>query len=71
MGYNRPTFKKEKAEVRMSQEQNVGQLDSIISITLGTLALAEVIYAFIDKSFLLWMALIPIAVLVPFFLKRG
>lgn len=56
----------------MAEEQrNVGQIDSIIRIILGIVALVSVIYNFIGDGLFPIYILVVVIVLVPFFLKTG
>jgi len=55
----------------MAEERNVGQIDSIIRIILGIVALGSIIYHFLgDGIFPIYMLVI-VFILVPFFLKTG
>lgn len=53
------------------QEINVGHIDSVIRIVLGLICLGLIAYHFFRKRFLRVYLMIPIVVLVPFFLKTG
>ncbi len=56
----------------MAEEQrNVGQIDSIIRIILGVIALGSVIYHFVGDGLFPVYILVVVIVLVPFFLKTG
>ncbi|NQT62425.1 MAG: DUF2892 domain-containing protein [Candidatus Marinimicrobia bacterium] len=56
----------------MAEEQrNVGQIDSIIRIILGVIALGAVIYHFVGDDLFPIYILVVVIVLVPFFLKTG
>ncbi|MBT3254647.1 MAG: DUF2892 domain-containing protein [Candidatus Marinimicrobia bacterium] len=56
----------------MAEEQrNVGQLDSIIRIILGALALGSVVYHFVGDGLFPIYLLVVVIILVPFFLKTG
>ena len=55
----------------MPEEKNVGQIDSVIRIILGIGCVALVAMHFIGDGFLALYALIPIIILIPFFLKTG
>lgn len=55
----------------MSEAINVGQLDSIIRIILGIACVALVAIHFIGDGILFLYGLIPILILIPFFLKTG
>ncbi|MBT4992250.1 MAG: DUF2892 domain-containing protein [Candidatus Marinimicrobia bacterium] len=55
----------------MSEERNVGQIDSIIRIILGVIALGSVIFHFVGQSIFSIYVLMVVIVLVPFFLKTG
>ncbi len=56
----------------MAEEQrNVGQIDSIIRIILGVIALGSVIYHFVGNGLFPVYILVVVIVLVPFFLKTG
>ncbi len=54
-----------------SAERNVGQIDSIIRIILGVVALGSVIYYFAVQSIFPIYILIVVIILVPFLLKTG
>lgn len=53
------------------QEINVGHLDSVIRIVLGVICLGLIGYHFFSKRFLPIYLLVPVIILVPFFLKTG
>jgi hypothetical protein len=53
------------------QEINVGHLDSVIRIILGVVCLGLIGYYFFGKRFMPIYLLIPVIILVPFFLKTG
>ena len=55
----------------MSEQKNVGQVDSILRIILGIVCLGLVAYHFFLTSILPIYALIPIIILIPYFLKTG
>jgi len=55
----------------MAEQQNVGRLDSVIRIILGIACLAAMVYYFVAEDAFAWYLLIPLVVLVPFFLKTG
>ncbi|MBC8375110.1 MAG: DUF2892 domain-containing protein [FCB group bacterium] len=56
----------------MAEEpRNVGQIDSIIRIILGAIALVSVIYHFVGDGLFPIYILVAVIVLVPFFLKTG
>ena len=55
----------------MAQEINVGQMDSIIRIILGIICIALVAYHFLGNRILPIYLLIPVVILIPFFLKTG
>lgn len=55
----------------MPDEKNVGQIDSVIRIALGIVCVALIAVHFIGEGFLSVYALIPIIILIPFFLKTG
>ena len=55
----------------MSEEKNVGSLDSIIRIFLGIVCVGLVLYHFIFNAILPIYALIIVLILIPFFLKTG
>jgi hypothetical protein len=55
----------------MPEEKNVGQADSIIRIILGLACLGLVAYHFIGASILPIYGLIPVVILIPYFLKTG
>ena len=56
----------------MAEEQrNVGQVDSIIRIILGVIALASIVYHFMGDGLFPIYILVVVIVLVPFFLKTG
>jgi hypothetical protein len=58
-------------ERSMAEEKNVGQLDSIVRIILGIGCVGLVGYHFIAEAILPMYALIPVIILIPFFLKTG
>jgi len=55
----------------MAEEKNVGGLDSIIRIILGLICLGLVVYNFAGSKILPIYLLIPVIILIPFFLKTG
>ena len=55
----------------MPEEKNVGQLDSIIRIILGIGCVGLIAYHFIAESILPIYGLIPVLILIPYFLKTG
>ena len=55
----------------MSVEHNVGRVDSIIRITLGFTCLGLVAYHFIMDPILSIYGLIPLIILIAYFLKTG
>ena len=55
----------------MPELKNVGQLDSIIRIILGIGCVGLIAYHFIGKSILPIYGLIPVIILIPYFLKTG
>ncbi len=55
----------------MTQAINVGNLDSIIRIILGVICIGLIAYHFMKKRFLPIYLLIPVILLIPFFLKTG
>lgn len=55
----------------MPDEKNVGQLDSSIRIILGFGIVILVAYHFIGDGILPLWGLIPLLILIPFFLKTG
>ncbi len=50
---------------------NVGHADRILRIVLGTACLGLVAYHFLVDSFLSIFTLIPLILLIPYFLKTG
>ncbi|MDP1677227.1 MAG: DUF2892 domain-containing protein [Bacteroidota bacterium] len=55
----------------MSEEKNVGQVDSVIRIFLGVGCLGLVAYHFMSDAILPMVGLIVVIILIPFFLKTG
>lgn len=55
----------------MQEHKNVGQVDSIIRIILGLGCVGLVAYHFLGESILPIYALIPVLILIPYFLKTG
>jgi len=55
----------------MSEKINVGQVDSLIRKILGFGIVGLVIFHFIGDGFLSIFILIPLLILIPFFLKTG
>jgi len=55
----------------MPEMKNVGHVDSIIRIFLGVVCLVLVAYHFLGDSFLSIYSLIPLIILIPYFLKTG
>lgn len=55
----------------MGNETNVGKLDQIIRIILGLITLGTIIYWATVEPIFHWGFLIPLVILVPFFLKTG
>ena len=55
----------------MPHEINVGRLDRIIRITLGILCVGLIGYHFGFKRFLPIYLLVPVVILIPFFLKTA
>ena len=55
----------------MSAEINVGRLDSIIRILLGIVCVGVVVYHFVFAPILPIYGLIPVIILIPYFLKTG
>lgn len=55
----------------MPEEKNVGHADQIIRIILGFVCLGLLVYHFFFESILSMYTLIPVIILVPFFLKTG
>ncbi len=55
----------------MSQEKNVGRIDSAVRIILGIVCIGLVAYHIIVESILPIYALIVVLILIPFFLKTG
>lgn len=55
----------------MPEEKNVGQADSVIRIILGLVCLGLVAYHFIREPILPIYGLIPVVILIPYFLKTG
>ena len=55
----------------MPEAKNVGQLDSIIRIGLGVVSVALIALHFIGDGILSIYTLIPVIILIPFFLKTG
>ena len=53
------------------QEKNVGHLDGAARILLGLVCLGLVAYHFFGHKILPIYGLIPVIILVPFFLKTG
>jgi len=53
------------------EARNVGQIDSIIRIILGVIALGSVVYHFVGDGLFPIYVLVIVVVLVPFFLKTG
>ena len=55
----------------MPEEKNVGQVDSIVRIILGFVCVGLVAYHFIRDAILPIYGLIPVIILIPYFLKTG
>ena len=55
----------------MPEHKNVGQVDSIIRIVLGFACLGLVAYHFLADPILPIYGLIPVLILIPYFLKTG
>lgn len=55
----------------MAEEKNVGSFDAILRILLGLACLSSVIYHFAFEEIMALYALIPVIILIPFFLKTG
>lgn len=55
----------------MPEEKNVGQLDSLIRIILGFGFVGLIAYHFIGDRILPIFGLIPVLILIPYFLKTG
>ena len=55
----------------MAEVKNVGQLDSIIRIILGFVFLGLIGYHFTGSGILPIGGLIPVLILIPYFLKTG
>ena len=55
----------------MSEEKNVGKIDQIIRVILGIAVIAVIVYWFAMEKFMPWFGLIPLFILIPFFLKTG
>ena len=55
----------------MPEQKNVGELDSIIRIILGFGCVGLVVYHFIGDGILPIYGLIPVLILIPYFLKTG
>ena len=55
----------------MPEEKNVGQLDSLIRIILGFGFVGLIAYHFIGARILPIYGLIPVLILIPYFLKTG
>ncbi len=55
----------------MPEEKNVGQPDSGIRIFLGIVCVGVAAYHFIIEAILPLYGLIPVIILIPFFLKTG
>ncbi len=55
----------------MSEDKNVGQIDSIVRIMLGFACVGLVAIHFIGDGILPLYGLIPVIILIPFFLKTG
>jgi hypothetical protein len=55
----------------MAEQQNVGALDGGIRIVLGIACVGLIVYHFLVARVLPFYALIPVVVLIPFFLKTG
>ena len=55
----------------MPEEKNVGQLDSLIRIILGFGFVGLIAYHFIGDRILPIFGLIPVLILIPYFLKSG
>ncbi len=55
----------------MKEKQNVGSADQVIRIILGFVCVGLLVYHFAVDAFLPLYALIPVIILVPFFLKTG
>lgn len=58
-------------EDSMSEEKNVGQLDSIVRIMLGIVCTGLTAYYFLVEEILSIYILIIVIILIPFFLKTG
>ncbi|MEX2189548.1 MAG: DUF2892 domain-containing protein [Bacteroidota bacterium] len=55
----------------MPEVINVGHADGVVRIILGVVCLALVAYHFLGDSFLSIYTLIPLILLIPYFLKTG
>ncbi|MBI2430224.1 MAG: DUF2892 domain-containing protein [Ignavibacteriales bacterium] len=55
----------------MPEEKNVGHMDSVVRIILGIVCAGLVAYHFILEAILPLYGLIPVIILIPFFLKTG
>ena len=55
----------------MPEHKNVGQVDSVIRIILGFVCIGLVAYHFLADAILPLYALIPVLILIPYFLKTG
>ena len=55
----------------MAEVINVGHADGVMRIILGVACLTLVAYHFLGDSFLSIYTLIPLIVLIPYFLKTG
>jgi hypothetical protein len=55
----------------MPDVKNVGHADSIIRLALGVVCIGLVAYHFISEPILPIYGLIPVLILIPYFLKTG
>ncbi len=55
----------------MPEAKNVGHADQVIRIILGFVCLGLLVYHFFFESILSIYTMIPVIILVPFFLKTG
>ena len=60
-----------RRELLLMEPQNVGRVDGIMRVALGVTCLALVGYHFLGQRILPLYLLIPVIVLIPFFLKTG